>query len=170
MSEVWRAVPGHEGAYEVSDQGRVRSLDRSVLRRGHEVQVTGRILKPARNTKGYFHVTIGGSTRKVHRLVMQAFVGEMPAGMVTRHLNGDQTDNRLVNLRYGSVAENALDSVGHGTHTMAAKTHCPSGHPYAGSNVRHSTTGERVCRTCRREQTQFIRATRRARHSNTKGA
>ena len=40
---------------------------------------------------------------------MRAFVGEPPEGMEVRHLNGDPTDNRLENLKYGSRTENILD-------------------------------------------------------------
>ncbi len=50
-----------------------------------------------------------------HRLVLTAFRGPCPEGMVTRHLNGVRTDNRLVNLAWGTPCENEADKVRHGT-------------------------------------------------------
>lgn len=52
---------------------------------------------------------------RVHRLVAMAFYGPLPEGMQTRHLNGNSKDNRVTNLKYGTVAENAADKVLHGT-------------------------------------------------------
>jgi DNA-binding transcriptional regulator YiaG len=49
----------------------------------------------------------------VHRLVMLAFVGPCPAGHEVRHINGDPSDNRLVNLRYGTRSENQKDRARH---------------------------------------------------------
>lgn len=53
----------------------------------------------------------------VHRLVMEAFHGERPKGMVVRHLNGKPNDNRLENLRYGTPQQNSEDSMRLGTHS-----------------------------------------------------
>jgi hypothetical protein len=61
-------------------------------------------------SKGGEHATF-----RIHRAVMLAFVGPLPDGMVTRHLNGNPLDNRLANLEYGSPAENVQDAIGHGT-------------------------------------------------------
>ena len=51
----------------------------------------------------------------VHRIVMAAFVGPRPPGKEVRHLNGDGSDNRISNLRYGTHAENMRDMEAHGT-------------------------------------------------------
>ncbi len=50
-------------------------------------------------------------TRFVHRLVLEAFCGPCPKGMVTRHLNDVGTDNRLENLKWGTHKENGEDKV-----------------------------------------------------------
>lgn len=54
--------------------------------------------------------------RKIHHLVLETFVGFRPRGMQCRHLNGDPSDNRLENLKWGTHSENQQDSVRHGTH------------------------------------------------------
>ena len=139
---LWLPVVGFEGLYEVSSNGRVASLlgrNRRILRAG--------------DSRGYRLVILrrGGMshTRLVHRLVLEAFVGPRPEGMVARHLNGDPGDNRLENLAWGTQSENNYDKVRHGTHHNANKTHCPSGHEYRGDNIKWYK-GFRFCRACHR--------------------
>jgi hypothetical protein len=52
---------------------------------------------------------------KVHKLVLEAFAGPRPQDQVCRHLNGNSRDNRFSNLAWGTAAENAQDSIRHGT-------------------------------------------------------
>jgi hypothetical protein len=67
-------------------------------------------------SSGYIGITMAGRRRRlVHRLVLEAFVGPCPEGMLTRHLDGDPANNHLDNLRWGTPAENFADSVRHGT-------------------------------------------------------
>ena len=88
--------------------------------------------------------------RTVHSLVAEAFLGPRPGeGVEVRHLNGDMTDNRLENLTYGTRSDNRNDTVVHGRHPMARKTHCTKGHPLSGENLRFDSSGHRVCRTCK---------------------
>lgn len=115
-TEVWKAIPGFEGKYEVSDLGRVRSLPHyvRVVARGTEAKrlSPGRILRPGPSKSGHVSVAIGkGNSRLVHQLVLEAFVGPRPAApegslIDVLHLNGNPQDNRLVNLRYGTRSEN----------------------------------------------------------------
>lgn len=145
--EKWKPIPGFENWYEVSNLGRVKSLRTS---NGQPA----RILRQNVKHLGYRSVCLyrGNShqnRRMVHRLVLSAFVGECPDGYVACHRNGDASDNRLQNLYWGSVSENQLDAVRHGTHRHAKKTHCPSGHPYDEENTRHYRGG-RYCRACQR--------------------
>lgn len=111
MNEEWRAVPGFEGLYEVSDFGRVRSLDR-LDRLGR--RRAGILLRPGVASNGYPTVSLCGRTHCVHALVLTAFVG--PArGRVCRHLDGDRKNNALSNLAWGSPVENRHDADRHGT-------------------------------------------------------
>ncbi len=123
-TETWRPVLGYEGLYEVSDQGRVRSVDRtiSMIRMGRECQTRrrGRTLMITVNDRGRPHVEFwkNGKRRpgiKVHRLVLEAFVGPRSEGLECCHWDGDRTNNRLENLRWDTRASNEADMLRHGT-------------------------------------------------------
>ena len=112
MIENWRDVPGFEGRYMVSDQGRVRSLVGGRL--------TGRVLRQSLDRDGYLQVTltfVSGRQKpfKVHALILAAFVGPRPPGCVTRHRDGVRANNVLGNLCYGTPKENTADRERHGT-------------------------------------------------------
>ena len=107
MVENWRDVPGFEGRYMVSDQGRVRSL------------LSGKMLALAPDRGGYLLVCLVTSpgkhkTAKVHHLVLSAFVGPKPPGHIARHRDGVRTRNVLSNLAWGTAQENADDRRAHG--------------------------------------------------------
>lgn len=57
-------------------------------------------------------------SRLVHQLVLEAFIGPRPEGMVTLHRDGDPKNNQLRNLRYGTQSENMRDAIRHGTHVF----------------------------------------------------
>ena len=155
-AERWLPVPGWEGLYEVSDLGRVRSLDRYV-RTHHNGRrlVPGRILKPQPASK-YGHLKVGFSSEgskirwyQIHQLVMLAFVGPCPDGMEIRHIDSMPWNNALANLAYGTRKENAQDRVQNGTDNHARKTHCPTcGLPYDEANT-YWYKGARQCKNCR---------------------
>jgi HNH endonuclease/NUMOD4 motif len=113
--EVWKEVPGFP-SYEVSDMGNVRSWK---LKNGRGIAKSPSLLKPSSiKGKKYLRVTLLDDgkvvTWKVHRLVLLAFVGECPEGMEGCHNNGDATDNRLENLRWGTKESNVKDIETHG--------------------------------------------------------
>jgi hypothetical protein len=118
--ERWLPVVGYEGFYEVSDFGRVRSIERDVPVKGSVVlrRVRARVLNwrtDPTTAAVYVSLCRGGQERKVdvHPLVLAAFVG--PAnGLWGLHRNGDRRDARLVNLYYGTPKDNSQDMVRHG--------------------------------------------------------
>jgi len=118
LEEVWKDIPGYEGRYQASTEGRIRSLVRNARGVCHFTgepfcrTVRGRILSPGKYCKaGHLSVVLGHGTagKPVHQLIMLTFVGPPPEGMEVLHRNGDPTDNRLENLHYGTRTENILD-------------------------------------------------------------
>lgn len=153
--ESWRPVVGYEGAYEVSDLGRVRSLDRVIVDHiGRSRFYPGRILKVRVGNPPYPMVSLSRSGKtsgrqRVHVLIMRAFVGPAPSGMEIRHLDGDSLNCRLSNLAYGTSSENNYDLVRHGRHHLAKLTHCKMrGHEFTPENTFTTREGRRGCKRC----------------------
>ena len=118
LGEIWRDIPGYEGAYQASSLGRIRSLPRfvsvydSVRGISYVRPCPGMILRQAVcDRAGHVSVHLGKHCRgiPVHQLVMLAFHGWPPAGTEAMHLNGNPRDNRPENLRYGTHSENMTD-------------------------------------------------------------
>ncbi len=153
--EEWRPVVGWEGLYEVSDLGRVRSLDRMVSSGlGRTKLYRGRVLvgKIAPST-GYRVCTLtsGAGRRKyalIHRLVLEAFVGPCPEGMECCHGDGDRANASLTNLRWDTRSANTIDAVTHQTNLHARKARCPRGHEYTIAHEPGRSRPRRVCRKC----------------------
>jgi hypothetical protein len=117
--EIWKEIPWTDGFYEVSTEGRVRSKDRTYYRsNGRPFSVRGKML-PCHWHDGYQRVRLNvpgfPKWHMVQKLVMETFVGPRPEGAVIRHLDGEQTNNALTNLTYGTNAENQADRIKHGT-------------------------------------------------------
>ena len=111
MTEVWKPVVGREGEYEVSSFGRVRSLDRTIVRRdGLRLRLRGRVLRPQARDARYWSVDLGAGMVRIHELVAAAFLGPRPPGALVLHRDDDGRHNVLNNLRYGSNSENRDDA------------------------------------------------------------
>lgn len=130
--EEWRDIPGWEDLYQVSSHGRVRSKDRIVMRKAgrsseyFKHKYKGRMMSLATDRGGYYNVTFrktrgGAFTRKVHHLVLEAFVSERPAGAICRHLDGNPQNNRVENLSWGNHLENSRDAQEHGTSATGSR-------------------------------------------------
>jgi hypothetical protein len=104
----WLHCPRHP-EYEVSEYGHLRRK--------------GKVRKPYLQADGYLvYCLMGHKTRKVHQLVLEAFVGPKPEGGVCRHLDGNRTNNHITNLRWGTRSENSKDRWDHGRGPLRAGT------------------------------------------------
>ncbi len=166
MTETWRPISNFGGIfehlYQVSDRGRVRSLGRTVSYvnfKGKTVryQKPGRIMRAPASGKcnGYERLWLkagGGVERSlsVHELVLTAFVGPRPEGLVGCHNDGDSRNNAPSNLRWDTHSANNYDRVAHGRHPKTQRTHCPRNHPLQMPNLRpeHFARGHRGCLAC----------------------
>lgn len=132
MKEEWRDVPGYEGYYQVSNKGRVKSVERMVPRGNHTYPVQERILMTPPSSLGYPMVNLSknssGRTCFVHHLVMSAFVGPCPDGCNVNHIDGDTTHNDFRNLEYVSYKE-------HDTHTREVLGHDMRGEMHGQSKL-----------------------------------
>ena len=107
MTEEWRDIPGYPG-YQVSDQGRVRSLDRVIAHpRGGQHSRKGKVLKPWIDHWGYPKIALGTMVRGfVHRFVLLAFVGPAPDGHQAHHCDHDKQNNCIENLLWVTPSDN----------------------------------------------------------------
>jgi hypothetical protein len=131
LIEEWRDVPGWEGYYQVCNLGMVRSMPRIVesIANGGKLCTRlfkGRILAVTSTESGHLFVTLSRGnkpvSRRVHQLVLEAFVGPRPDGMVCRHFpDRDPTNNRLDNIQWGTSEENTADRRVHGTNRNGVK-------------------------------------------------
>jgi len=118
MSEIWKDVAGYEGAYQVSDRGRVRSVARKAWNGQAWHTHKGRILKQSVAGKmQYRQVALckdcKAKTQRVHALVAKAFLGPCPgeygkkAGQYgINHIDSDTSNNRAENLEWATAKEN----------------------------------------------------------------
>lgn len=161
MIEEWRAIPGWEGYYEASSQGRIRSVDRVIETKTGPQRYKSKIISPALEKSGHLRVNLMRNgkphTQRVHRLVLMTFCGHPPEGMEACHWNDIGSDNRLENLRWGTRSDNTYDKVRNGNHLNAKKTHCKNGHEFNEKNTKITCRGTRACNSCDRASAYISR-------------
>lgn len=127
--EIWKDIEGYEGLYQVSNLGRVRSLDRVVQRSSYcsnaQERRKGRILKISHMPTGYGFCSLSKDntqeTKLIHRLVAEAFMQNLNNYPCINHRNEDKTDNRVENLEWCTQKYN----VNYGTSRERASTNNP---------------------------------------------
>ena len=114
MTEIWKSVNGYEGLYEVSNFGRVRSLDRTTRQYNNGTLSTaryrGKLLKGRTDDNGYVRVHISkcgkSEALSVHRIVAMAFC-EKPEGCdIVNHLDNNPSNNSAENLEWTTYEGN----------------------------------------------------------------
>jgi hypothetical protein len=98
--EQWKLING-ETEYMVSDMGNVMSLKHGKMK----------LLKPQDLNNGYKYVRLSaGKNSKIHKLVLNTFMNNDDKKYCVDHINGNRSDNRLINLRYATSSENRFNS------------------------------------------------------------
>lgn len=110
MEELWKPIPCYEGFYEVSNLGRIRSLDREEyipdkLHHYHKRSRKGRILIPSFDGKGnYLHVHLRkngiAKSKNVHRIVAETWIDNPNGFREVNHIDEDKTNNAVSNLEW----------------------------------------------------------------------
>ena len=112
--EIWKPVVGYEGVYEVSNKGRIKSLERIVNTKNRKIHKRESI----RNLKkhdGYYYVTLSKNSKHetlaVHRIVAMAFLDKPNGKNHIDHINTNRLDNRVENLKWCTRLENARNPI-----------------------------------------------------------
>lgn len=114
MSEIWKDIAEFKGSYQVSDIGRVRSVDRVVtFSDGRVRKYKGKVLKPYINNTGYEQVMLyddnGYNLKRVHRLLLETFKPHVNmSNLDVNHIDGNKLNNHLTNLEWLTRRDNIL--------------------------------------------------------------
>jgi len=111
--EEWAAIEGFEGLYEISDLGRVRSIDRiQINSKGIQRRDKGRILTLVDRGNDYLFVSLSKNNKKhnfsVHTGVAQAFIPNPENRPQVNHKDGDKRNNVKTNLEWATAQENSI--------------------------------------------------------------
>lgn len=118
MNEIWKDIRDYEGYYQVSNLGRVRSLDRYVICKNGKTQFKRGMLcsicynKRVDIYEVHLHKDSKRKCLKIHRLVAEAFIpNDDPIHKTTiNHIDGNRANNRVDNLEWASYSENEKHS------------------------------------------------------------
>ena len=120
-TEVWQDIKGYEGYYQISNFGRVKSLERHIVvkqaryKEARTMRWRSKILKQHNDGKGYPIVRpclLGKpATLNVHRLVAQHFIPNPHAKPAVNHIDSNPLNNHVSNLEWCTIAENNAHAV-----------------------------------------------------------
>ena len=128
--EIWRVIYGFENYYEVSNLGKIRSVDRCVFHKTSLLlNLKGKSIKPHLNKNGYLFVNITKKSKafnkSVHRLVAESFLDNPHDKKDVNHIDGNKLNNEVTNLEWATRSENLIHAYNIGLKDKGEK-HCNS--------------------------------------------
>lgn len=116
--EIWKDIPEYEGLYQISNYGRVKSLDTIINCKGarniDKHLRHGRILKQSLNQKGYYYVNLSKNGKiknvRIHRLVAKCFVDNPSNLKLINHIDGNKENNYYINLEWCDYSHNIKEA------------------------------------------------------------
>lgn len=129
MIEIWKSIKGYEGHYEISNYGRVKSLERLIRFRGKKeyFRLYPEIILKTGNIKNYLIVNlcINGYSKYyyIHFLVANTFIGKRPRGLDISHKDGIKSNNHIDNLEYVTTSENCKNTFRLGYKSFHGENH-----------------------------------------------
>lgn len=125
MNEIWKDIKGHEGIYQISNLGNVKSLER-LLWNGHTYYTyKERLLKKSINHNGYYTVRLSkngkGKNYLLHRLLAMHFIPNPNNYPIINHKDGNKLNNNLDNLEWCTYKYNNHHAVKEGLNNVAKK-------------------------------------------------
>ena len=108
MKEIWKDIINYEGLYQVSNKGRIKSLN---YKNTQQIK----ILKQYKSTTGYLRTCLckNGIVKffSIHRLVAQAFIDNRNDLLEVNHIDGDKQNNNINNLEWCTRSENNIHAI-----------------------------------------------------------
>ena len=116
--EIWKDIPNYEGLYQISNFGKIRSLDAIINCKGAKNidrhLRKGKILKQVINTKGYYYVNLSKKSKvqniRVHRLVALVFLDNPNSYRCINHIDGNKLNNNVANLEWCTYSHNLKEA------------------------------------------------------------
>ena len=142
MPEQWKDIPGFDGRYQASSEGRIRSVVRGKV---HDLH-----LKPHRDGYPKFNAGRDGRvyTIHVHVAVAMTFLGPKPRGYFVDHIDRDHANNAVSNLRYLSPSESNANRAKYGEGRQHTGVECVYRHGKGGyfARLERTVCGQRIRR------------------------